>query len=349
MCELLLDFRADINIQNHTVFLTQLARTPLHVAVEFSQGAVVRLLLSRGAERDLKDMTGKVPVDLAKTLEIAHCFDGDAEVLPEESENLLVLTESPSPKASYVPPSASKPLDPAPQKLLAVPTAPERPSDSVVVVDLNRTFSFGNDTRRSQLLEWLMQYHLESLLEVLIDAGFDDVDLLVSQVDSAMPLTVENLQTIGVKKMGHCVRLLAAVEAEARNRGRPEIRPQQEPILSMFECCAKPISAPGFAVLPSLEDWLGRIGLKQLKANFESAGYDDLESVLGLMRTKYALTEEKLLKEMGVQPAATRQRLVARLREDGYRVDLYTRQKQSGDIAMEKNEKIIACRTCALM
>lgn len=309
--------------------------------MESGKSEVVRLLIAKGAATDLKDMTGKVPVDLAKTVEIAHCFDQNSDPQPEESENLLVLSDPP--KGQY--------LLQIPKPTTAAVHEPEaeRSLERMVVVDLNRTFSFGNDTRRSQLLEWLIGFRLEGLLEVLIEAGFDDVDLLVSQVGSAMPLTLDNLETIGLAKPGHRARLLAAIEAEARHRSRSEAKPTPEPILSMFECCAKPIPASSFAVLPSFDDWLGRLGLKHLRASFDAAGYDDLESVLSLMRTRYALTEETLLKEMAVQPAATRQRLLLKLREDSARVDLYTKQPKGGEILLERAEKMVACRTCEVM
>lgn len=314
----------------------------MHVAVEAGKGEVVRLLVSKGAATDLQDMTGKAPIDLSKTVEIAHCFDpNSSDPQPEESENLLVLSDPPKGRNLLSVPKST----PAP---VHEPEA-EKSLERMVVVDLNRTFSFGNDTRRSQLLEWLLGFRLEGLLEVLIEAGFDDVDLLVSQVGCAMSLTLDNLETIGVARPGHRARLLAAIEAEARHRAKSDAKPAPEPILSMFECCAKPIPASSFAVLPSFDDWLGRLGLKHLKANFESAGYDDLESVLSLMRTRYALTEETLLKEMAIQPAATRQRLLLRLREDSARVDLYSKQPKAAEIAMERGERLVACRTCGVM
>ena len=340
VCQLLIDHKATIDMQNHTVSTTQLARTPLHVAVEAGQNDVVRLFLQKGAATDLQDMTGKLPIDLAKSLDMAHIFDGDTEAQPEESENLLVVS------------GPQKPLSPPSVNYLKPPSyepEAEKPLTSKVIIDLNRTFSFGNDTRRTQLLEWLIGYHLEGLLEVLIEAGFDDVDLLVAQVGSSVPLTLDNLQSIGITRPGHRARLLAAIESEARQRLKSDLKSPPSPIIGLFECCAKPTPAPGFAVLPSFDDWLSRLGLKHLKSNFESAGYEDLESLLSLMRTRYALTEDTLLQEIAVQPAAARLRVLQKLREDSGRVDLYNRQQKTVEIEMERGEKTVACKTCSVM
>lgn len=62
------------------------------------------------------------------------------------------------------------------------------------------------------LKSFLIGIKLESLLYTLIDGGYDDLDLIISQMRSREPLTDSILADIGIEKPGHRARLLAHFE-----------------------------------------------------------------------------------------------------------------------------------------
>ena len=53
------------------------------------------------------------------------------------------------------------------------------------------------------LYEWLERLNLQYLFELLSDAGFDDVDSMIEQMRSPLPITEETLKNIGIEKPGH--------------------------------------------------------------------------------------------------------------------------------------------------
>ena len=50
--------------------------------------------------------------------------------------------------------------------------------------------------------------NLESLTRCFVDAGFDDLNALIMQAKSKVPITRELLNKIGVTKPGHQMRIL---------------------------------------------------------------------------------------------------------------------------------------------
>lgn len=340
VAELLLKAHAKADMRN-----VSQGRTPLHLAVMFNQVDTAAMLLAHGADREAKDMQGRTPLELLPTAEMSACFQtpqarSDTE---EEEEGDFVVEEAPTLRASTIPPSRSSSLLKTPTKPVyhpRPPTAEPETCSSTGIAELNRTFSFGAEVRKNQLAQWLEGYKLECIASILAEAGLDDLEELISQVQSKIPLSADQLQAIGVSKPGHCVRLLAAIESECHQFRRPA--PSQIPV---FECCQQPISTPGYSMLPSLEEWLRQIGLSGLKSSFEAAGYDHLESILGLSRTKYALTDRDLEAQMGIKSAADRKRLLIRIREDSGRTELFQGKRE---VEIEQMEHLIACRSCVI-
>ena len=341
VAELLLKARAKADMRN----ISQ-GRTPLHLAVMFNQVDTAAMLLAHGADREARDMQGRTPLELLPTAEMRGCFQTPAAnyETEEEEEGDFVMEEAPTLRAAAIPPSRSSALLKTPTKTIdqARPALAEPETcSSTGIAELNRTFSFGAEVRKNQLTLWLEGFKLECLASTLAEAGLDDLEELISQVQSKIPLSANQLQAIGVNKPGHCVRLLAAVEAECRQVRRTAPSP-----MPVFECCQQPISTPGYSLLPGLEEWLKQMGLERLKYAFEAAGYDHLESILGLSRTKYALTDWDLETQIGVKSAADRKRLLLRIREDSGRTELFQGRRE---VEMEQMEHLVACRSCATM
>lgn len=342
VAELLLKARAKVDMRN----ISQ-GRTPLHLAVVFNQVDTATILLTHGADREAKDLQGRTPLELLPTAEMRACFqvpDTWSATEEDEEEGDFIVEETPTLRASAIPPSRSSALIKTPprkraESVKAVPMEPETCS-STSMPELNRTFSFGAEIRKNQLVMWLEGYKLESIGNILAEAGLDDLENLVNQVQSQIPLTTRQLQAIGITKIGHCVRLLAAIESECR-----PIRRSMPGHMPVFECCQQPVPTPGYSMLPGLGEWLKQLGLERLLPVFEAAGYDHLESILGLSRTKYALTD-KDLHEIGITSITDRKRLLRRIREDSCRTDMF---QGKHEVDMEQVERLVACRSCEVM
>ena len=139
---------------------------------------------------------------------------------------------------------------------------------------------------------WLAFHKLEAAFDPLVEHGFDHLQGLVESMHSeeaADHLTVEMLQTIGVDKPGHRYRLLAALEAEDTAETGPTT---------------------------SVEEWLQSIDLPFLHSAFAEAGFEDFDSLVGLMTSKHALTHQVLAEDLGIANSEIRHRILASLTEE---------------------------------
>jgi len=229
----------------------------------------------------------------------------------------------------------------------------EEPTSEVTTANPLRTFSFGSDYKKSTLYMWLSNAKLDFLFESLVDQGFDDVEALVAQIQ-AEGVTLDTLEKVGIKKIGHRVRLLACLEEEVNDRRRAsapvaEAKPRPGP----FELCRAPeSSAPAYTALPTLVQWLDALKLKYLHANFVTAGYEDLEHLLALMHTRFAVTDEVLEQQLGISKLGYRHRLLLKLQEDAPRVismRAASSLPEEPDPMMERETKAVACEMCRLM
>jgi hypothetical protein len=65
------------------------------------------------------------------------------------------------------------------------------------------------------LYDWLSKLNVQYLYNLLVDAGYDDIESMVDQMRSPLPITQETLTSIGVHKPGHAIRIVIRLEEEA--------------------------------------------------------------------------------------------------------------------------------------
>lgn len=208
-----------------------------------------------------------------------------------------------------------------------------------------RSFSFGNEPKKSILFNWLKKMRLECVFEKLIESGYDDLDLLQGQMRSDLPLSLSHLKEIGILKAGHRVRFIAGLE-EAIGRVEDERNEQNKGFSLSFCTVSQEIS--NVVLLPTLQQWLEELKLKHLYQNFVEAGFDDLEHLLALMHTKHPITEEVLKTDLNVYKLGHRHRLLFKLRQDCGKVTRMAADLRS-HLSLEREEKTAACELCEVM
>ena len=134
------------------------------------------------------------------------------------------------------------------------------------------------------LRSWLIASNLDSLENVLIDGGYDDLDLMIAQMRSREPITDEILYSIGVVKTGHRARLLAHLEDASITKLTTRRKEKSH----------KPSVDPSIPSRNHIEDWLTGMNISELLPNFIESGYDDLDEICYLMGTNYPLTDKIL-------------------------------------------------------
>jgi hypothetical protein len=253
-----------------------------------------------------------------------------------------------SPKASI------KPADYSEKPSFSISTIFEPDAEkSQLDIRPSKAFSFGGCDGRNLNL-WLESTRLDFLFEKLMNAGYDDVEQMISQMMSGMPITDENLEKIGIEKPGHRKRLLVALEEECRpfKSSRRTNRGQSG---GFMKCCMAVVPAgAGVVNLPEMEKWLEGIGLESAFEKFVMAGYEDLEHNLVLMNSRFEINEAVLMEEVGIGKQAQRFKILAKLKGDCIGFDSMkkggaTSRYRRDDLAIEKNVNSTACSSCFII
>ena len=311
MVQLLLKAGSDPNLPN-TVF----GQTPLHYAVDCGYVQLIKPLMQYRADPRLTDKHDKSSFDLAQT-------DDMREALERFQGDFLTPEEMPSFSQSEIREIAHVSLDsPLP------PAAVSKP-----------------------LHDWLEKRNLEELEPVLEAAGYDDVEAMIEQMRSPLPLNEENMRAIGVIKPGLCARLIYRLEEEA---GLVQKRTRRRaPSLMEGEGIEQGTATFGNASRKGVKDWLHRIKLEQLSEKFEETGYDDVDALISMMSWRRPITDFILEHEIGISKPGYRSRILSKLQEEsqGFTrsyMPVHARSESSPGLSIETSSKTAACNPCVI-
>lgn len=285
-------------------------RTPLHYACELGQIDIIKTLLEFKANPQIKDKNSLVPGDLTADCKIVGLLENCclSKVQEEESNSKDSIYEPESEKA-----------------IMSSNRFKNQPH-----------FSFG-EANKSPLFNWLQSYRLENTYEYLQSSGFDDLDQLVECMKGNTPLTEEILKKIGIEKVGFRLRLLARLEEYGALTSRYSICNDSK------LWCGTGTQKNFVNCQISLIVWLKSLNLEYLYINFVENGFDEYEQLLSVMNSSFAVSDEILMKELGITKIGHRHRIMSRLNND----------KNPGfyknAVRMDKGEKIVACESCEIM
>jgi hypothetical protein len=372
--EVLLKFKANPNLCN-----SALGRTPLHYAVEYNHPSLIDLLVAHGASLAIQDKRGKQPMDLAVSEDVKRALKSPRSPSPMQLPSPDPFDEIPSiSMTSFEKVNLSNddstrmtPKDLTPQMDFRIsddifkqiedvqvssrsikqsydaisdkPLATESDEEhSASAAGLYRTDKFGDSEKQGALRKWLGALRLEEIADVLLDAGYDDIEQLTMQMQSSLPITLEMLKEIGVSLIGFRLRFLASLTEELKP-SNPK-RAKQDHLMS---CTGH--SQLGWTVsLPTLQSWLDGLGLQNYHSVFTRSGFDELEQLLFLMNTVFPITDAEL-KEIGVCKPGHRIRILAKLREDSIGVTYTKRLELKESSSMERSGVKAACELCLVM
>jgi hypothetical protein len=220
--------------------------------------------------------------------------------------------------------------------------SPTKPDDSVEP-DAEKSVIRG---QKDPLLEWLERQGLHHVYSILIESGYDDLDSMINQMRSSLPITADALKDIGIAKAGHRYRLIIKLEEEAGIVARPPIfksRPSFEPDKESFwRCCTVPNNATfGVVNSPSLREWLRGLKLDSLHESLVDAGYDEYDQLVTQMYSRYPLNDHILEHELKISKPGHRNRILAKLQEE-------CRIHKRESLLLESFDKGASCQLCSI-
>ncbi|OMJ74274.1 hypothetical protein SteCoe_26827 [Stentor coeruleus] len=310
MMNVLLSYGADPNIVD-----TILGRSPLHCAVQCEHIECIQLLLNYGADVNIKDKEGCSSISTCESIEILKILEDNRDrILKNPLRSIPETYSSDEEKNSYRYSFTSSSV--------SVSFSITESSFASLPSEIMPTQKFGSeDTTASvqifnsedlKLIKFLKSIKMLSYKDILINEGFDDMDLIVYQMSSPLPITHDILESIGIIKHGHRARILMKLEQTAdvviANKTQDKNTIDVE-----WECCQpKHTYTPG---VNNLKDWLGLLKLDKYLKMFEQAGYEDLQFLVSLMNSKYPI-DDGLLEKIGVEKLGYRMRVLGKLMED---------------------------------
>ena len=132
---------------------------------------------------------------------------------------------------------------------------------------------------KEKLTEFLKEIGMQHYSDLLISEGFDDIDLIIKQMNIGFPSLYDTLKEIGIISPGDRAKILVHVQ-EISNGFNFEF----------------PFEQVYFKNNRSIHRWLNKEGLSKFINNFIDAGYQSFELLLIQMASKYKINE-KILKE----------------------------------------------------
>lgn len=337
MVELLLAFGADCNIQNYLF-----GQTPLHYASDCGYMACVQLLLEKQGDALLMDKQGKTAIELAQT-------EAVRQVLLSSVQRELASSPSLYGRETPVIETFGK-VDSAQS---SVRTAPFVRTGGTVGAEPDAEKSISRSKRSEAHLQvlrlWLEKHTLLPIYELLINSGYDDLDALIEQMRSPLPLSEENLKEAGVDKPGYRVRLMMKLEEEAGLHPKKSRRRGASPTSagSLFSCCTVPGNATiGQSSDSPLREWLLQMKLEHLYGLFVDAGYDDYEALLAQMAWRIPVTDDILERDIGIDKPGHRSRILSKLQEETHGPP----HSPTGEpvLSMESEGMLTACAICTV-
>ncbi|OMJ81487.1 hypothetical protein SteCoe_18055 [Stentor coeruleus] len=325
MVELILKSAGDPNLHNY-----MFGRTPLHYAVDCGHADCVKTMLQYGADSSLRDKQGKNAMDLCTSIEISN-------ILRQFTRISLESLDIPSPIGEVTTYIVSengendKNTEGKAQALKCSLVSPVAEKSSMTC-------------QLYPIYNWLEKYHLEDYYELLVEAGYDDIKVMISQMNGPMPISDRDLKDIGITKPGHRRYMIIKLEEEAGLSNEINIKKHiREKSVGIFKCCNVSNGTKNFSS-PGLLEWLESLELSHLFGLFTESGYDTYDLLLDVQNSLHPLTSKQLECEVKIINLKDRIMILNRLEHD---INLYYQDGEQSKIHFDEPRKIV-CETCCV-
>ena len=153
-------------------------------------------------------------------------------------------------------------------------------------LNINHTFNNTGETRnkndeKNKIIEFLKEIGMQQYTNMLLSEGYDDIDLIIKQMNEGFPSLYDTLKEIGVASPGDRAKILVHIQEISKGFN--------------FEF---PFEQVYFKNNRSIQRWLNREELSKYINNFIDAGYQSLELLLIQMASKYKINEQILREEL---------------------------------------------------
>ena len=146
-----------------------------------------------------------------------------------------------------------------------------------------------NSLKFSKIIEFITEINLpKEYANILIDNGFDNLDVLIYQAKHGIALTYENLRDIGIKKPGERIKILVHLDEISNN-------------FNFY--FPKKIFSDDYEInngFNTIKNFLEKIGMKKFLNNFIENGIYNVELLYIQMGSKQSLKKDILIDDLDI-------------------------------------------------
>ena len=164
---------------------------------------------------------------------------------------------------------------------------------------------------KEELYNFLLKIEMEQYTDMLIQEGFDDIDLVINQMKTGNPINDDILREIGIERPGDRAKILIRIQECA---GLFEFKLQFEPVYY--------INRKKFEFLKydfhvkALQNWLKKLKLQNYLGNFYNNGYYSPELIFVQKVSKFPIDDTILERDLKIENINDRKLIMSSISSD---------------------------------
>jgi hypothetical protein len=172
--------------------------------------------------------------------------------------------------------------------------------------------SFGNEEtnqkkeqkekkEKDNLFTFLKKIGMEEYNNLLINEGFDDINLIISQMKTGLPITDDALREIGIEKPGDRAKILIRVQEVSK------MFDFKFPFEAVYYKNVKQFDSLKYDFhVKAMQNWLKKLQLQNYLKNFYDNGYYSPELIFIQKASKFPINETILERDLKIENANDR-------------------------------------------
>ena len=159
---------------------------------------------------------------------------------------------------------------------------------------------------KDNLYTFLKNIGMEEYNELLINEGFDDINLIISQMKTGLPITDEALREIGIEKPGDRAKILIRVQETAK------MFDFKIPFEAVYYMNKKDFKLLKYDFhVKAMQNWLKKIQLQNYLENFYNNGYFSPELIFIQKASKFPINDTILERDLKILNANDRKLIMS--------------------------------------
>ena len=190
---------------------------------------------------------------------------------------------------------------------------------------------------KDDLYTFLKNIGMEEYNELLINEGFDDINLIISQMKTGLPITDEALREIGIEKPGDRAKILIRVQETAK------MFDFKIPFEAVYHINKKEFNLLKYDFhVKAMQNWLKKIQLQNYLENFYNNGYFSPELVFIQKASKFPINDTILERDLKILNVNDRKLIMSSISSNSknYISELQKKSSKKKHDTNKNNEKI---------